>query len=65
MKAITLIRTDHIEQHPLRLREIATRMSLAADPHGTKKEDTLRHNYQQGDDHAKDSRRVPVRCSSL
>jgi hypothetical protein len=24
MKPITLIRTDHIEQHPLRMQEIAT-----------------------------------------
>ena len=65
MKAIILIRIDHIEQHPLRRQEIATRMSLAADPHGTKEEDTLSHNHHQGDDHAKDSRQVPVRCSSL
>ena len=65
VKAITLIRTDHIEQHPPRMQEIATRMSLAADSQGTRKEDTLRRNYQQGDNHAKDSRQVPVRCSSL
>ena len=65
MKAIILIRIDHMEQHPLRLREIATRMSLAADPHGTNEKDTLCHHHHQGDDHAKDSRQVPVRCSSL
>jgi hypothetical protein len=34
-------------------------MSLAADSQGTRKEDTLRRNYQQGDNHAKDSRQVP------
>jgi hypothetical protein len=49
MNAIILIRTDHIEQHPLRRQEIATPNSLAVDGHRYTRRRNMRRELGVGE----------------